>query len=73
MAAAGDYGDICITYEDINQATYEARTKIGMLVYIGNFRVVSQVPFKTLDKAFHLFHLGIFKDSLTYLFSRFNL
>ncbi|GFX37378.1 hypothetical protein TNCV_3106301 [Trichonephila clavipes] len=29
VAGTGEYGDICITYEDINQAVYEARSKIG--------------------------------------------
>ncbi|GFT40437.1 chorion peroxidase [Nephila pilipes] len=29
VAGTGEYGDICISYEDINQAVYEARNKIG--------------------------------------------
>ncbi|KAF8791141.1 peroxidase-like isoform X1 [Argiope bruennichi] len=29
VAGTGEYGDICITYEDISQAAYEARRKIG--------------------------------------------
>lgn len=37
LAAAGDYGNLCITYEDINQATYEARTKIGKLCQLFSF------------------------------------
>ncbi|XP_015916569.2 peroxidase-like [Parasteatoda tepidariorum] len=29
VAATNEYGEVCITYDDINQATYEARRKIG--------------------------------------------